>query len=229
MKDGFPVIYPKADAYDERRPVKADTQTACAMILMFDLCEENEKQRLADHLALLIKQSDGLLTTGFVGTPLLLPALSRHGLHDVAYSLLLEERCPSWLYSVKQGATTIWEHWDGIKTDGSFWSNAMNSFNLCALGCVYDWIFEYVGGISVCDGGEGYRHVRISPVPNRTLGFADVGIETRRGELSVKWKYGENKVIYDVRIPEGTVADICIDEKLTTVEAGEYRFYGKAE
>ena len=104
----------------------------------------------------------------------------------------------------------------------------MNSFNHYAYGCVFDWIFEYVGGISICEGGEGYKKVRIAPVPDRRLGFADVGIETRRGELSVKWKYSGDEVIYDVNIPQGTVAKICIDGNDLTVEQGTYRFYGRA-
>ena len=228
MKDGMPTIYPKADAFDTRRPVKADTQTACAMILAFDLCDESEKQPLAEHLVDLIKQSDGLMTTGFLGTPILMHTLSRFGYTDVAYSLLFEERNPSWLFSVKHGATTVWEHWDSIKADGSFWSSDMNSFNHYAYGCVFDWIFEYVGGISICEGGEGYKKVRIAPVPDRRLGFADVGIETRHGELSVKWKYSDEGVIYDVCVPNGTAAEICIDGKTVAVEQGTYRFYGRA-
>lgn len=227
MKDGRPVIYPKADAFATNRPVKADTQTACAMILCFDLCEPSERAGLAAHLAEMIKENDGLMTTGFLGTPILLHVLAKNGYSDVAYSLLFEERCPSWLYSVKHGATTMWEHWNNIKEDGSFWSSDMNSFNHYAYGAVFDWIFEYVGGISVCDGGEGYTHVRISPIPDRRLGFADVGIETIRGELSVKWRYDGDTVIYDICVPDGTRADICIDEVTRSVTGGSYKFYGR--
>ncbi len=228
IKDGLPVIYPKADAFDIRRPVKADTQTACAMILKFDLCEEHEREALAAHLVKLIKQSDGLMTTGFLGTPILLHVLAENGYYDVAYSLLFEERSPSWLFSVNQGATTVWEHWDGIKADGSFWSDSMNSFNHYAYGCVFDWIFEYAGGISVCDDGAGYTHVSICPCPDRRLGFVDIGIETRHGELSVKWKYDGDTVIYDICVPNGTVADICIGDKAQAVSGGKYRFYERA-
>ena len=228
MRDGLPVIYPKADAFAKNRTVKADTQTACAMILCFELCEEYERAALAEHLAELIKQNDGLMTTGFVGTPLLLHALSRNGYGDLAYSLLLERRAPSWLYSVEHGATTVWEHWDSIREDGSFWSADMNSFNHYAYGSVFDWIFEYVGGISIPDGGEGYSHVRISPIPNKELGFADVGIKTRHGELSVRWEYTENKVRYDVSVPKGVVADICLPDICETLGGGKYVFYSEA-
>ena len=225
MKDGLPVIYPKADAFDQRRPVKADTQTACAMILCFELCEEQEREALAAHLVELIKQNDGLMTTGFLGTPLLLHALSRNGYQDVAYSLLLEERAPSWLFSVKQGATTVWEHWDSIKEDGNFWSPDMNSFNHYAYGSVFDWIFEYVGGISVNDGGAGYSHVTIAPVPNRELGYADTGIMTRQGELSVAWKYVGEQVKYEITVPKGTIADVRLPGIITTVGEGKYVYF----
>ena len=227
MKDGLPVIYPKADSFDTRRTVKADTQTACALILCFRLCEERERAALAAHLVDLIRQNDGLMTTGFLGTPYLLHALSQNGHHDVAYSLLLEKRIPSWLYSVEKGATTIWEHWDGIREDGSFWDPAMNSFNHYAYGSVFDWIFEYVGGISIPDGGEGYSHIKVSPVPNRELGYADVGIRTRRGELSARWNYEGETVRYEITVPEGTVADIRLPGVAVTVGGGTYSFVCK--
>ena len=226
IKDGLPVIYPKADAFDKKRTVIADTQTACALILYFDLVEGNERKKLAAHLVDLIKKNDGLMTTGFIGTPYLLHALSRNGYHDVAYSLLLEERAPSWLFSVNHGATTIWEHWDSIKKDGSFWSPKMNSFNHYAYGSVFDWIFEYVGGISIKDGGEGYSHIKVAPVPNKTLGYAVVSIETPRGELSVSWRYEDEQIRYDITIPKGTTADIHLaDMTVTTVKDGKYIYY----
>ena len=227
MKDGLPVIYPKADAFDTKRTVKADTQTACAMILCFDLCREEERAALAAHLVDLIRQNDGLMTTGFLGTPYLLHALSQNGYHNVAYSLLLEKRIPSWLYSVEKGATTIWEHWDGIREDGSFWSAKMNSFNHYAYGSVFDWIFEYVGGISIPDGGEGYTRVVISPVPNRELGYADVGIKTRRGDLLVRWTYQDDGVRYEISVPKGTVADLRLPGVDQTVGGGNYTYICK--
>ena len=225
MKDGLPAIYPKADALDTRRTVKADTQTACALILAFDLCKEGEKAPLAAHLADLIHRNDGLMTTGFLGTPYLLHALARNGYADVAYGLLLEERAPSWLFSVKQGATTIWEHWDSLKEDGSFWSAEMNSFNHYAYGSVFDWIFEYVGGISIDEGGEGYKKITIAPIPNKSLGFADIGIKIRGGALSVRWEYEESRIKYEIQVPEGTVADVKIPGISETIRAGKHIYY----
>ncbi len=224
MKDGLPVIYPKADAFSTKRPVKADTQTAMVIILHFGLCEENERPRLVQRLCELIEENGGRMTTGFIGTAYLMHVLSDNGRTDVAYSLLLQEKAPSWLFSVKHGATTIWEHWDGIKEDGSFWSDNMNSFNHYAYGSVFDWIFETVGGISICDGSVAYERVRIAPTPDKRLGYADCGIETRRGMLSVKWRYEGDRVRYDIEIPEGTTADICLSNETLTVGSGRYSY-----
>ena len=155
---------------------------------------------------------------------MLLHALSRNGYHDVAYSLLLEKRSPSWLFSVEHGATTIWEHWDSIKADGSFWSADMNSFNHYAYGSVFDWIFEYVGGISIPDGGEGYSRVCISPVPNKALRFADVGINTKQGELGVRWEYLNDQIKYDITIPQGVVATLDLPDLHMTLCEGSHVF-----
>ena len=127
MKDGMPVIYPKHDGLSTSRPVKAVTQTSLSLILHFGLFEENEREALTDALCDLIRQSGGAMTTGFLGTPYILHALSDNGRINEAYDLLLRKQAPSWLFSVTKGATTIWEHWDGIKEDGSFWSADMNS------------------------------------------------------------------------------------------------------
>ena len=224
MKDGMPVIYPKADALSTNRPVKAVTQTSLALILHFGLCDESEREGLARHLARLISENGGRMNTGFIGTPYLLHALSDNGYADVAYSLLLAEHCPSWLFSVRQGATTVWEHWDGIREDGSFWSPEMNSFNHYAYGSVFDWIFANVGGIDVCSDGAGYTHVTVSPVPNRRLGFADCGLMTRYGRLGVFWKYIGDSVSYEITVPRGVTADIRIGEIKKTVSGGVYRY-----
>ena len=109
-------------------------------------------------LARLIHENGDCLTTGFVGTPYLLYALSEQGETELAYTLLLQEKFPSWLYAVNQGATTMWEHWDGKKEDGSFWSRDMNSFNHYAYGAVAGWVFEEAAGITPsCGIQEGAR------------------------------------------------------------------------
>ncbi len=222
MQDGMPIVYPKGDAFSTNRPVKAITQTSLALILYFKLYEECEREALAARLVSLIKENDDKMSTGFIGTPYLLHALSNNGYTDVAYSLLLSEKCPSWLYSVNKGATTVWEHWDGIKSDGSFWSPSMNSFNHYAYGAVFDWMFENIGGIKICDDGAGYSHVKISPKPNKDLKFAECGIATTHGYLGVSWTYTKNFAEIKITVPQGIKADVDISHINTCLEDGEH-------
>ena len=179
-----------------------ETQTAYALILYFDLCEEKDRQRFADRLAEMIRENGGLMTTGFVGIPCLLHVLSDNGHLDLAYELLLQEKTPSWLYSVTHGATTMWEHWNSIKEDGSFWSTRMNSFNHYAYGAVYDWIFGKAVGIEPVEEAPAYREVTIAPHPDKCLGFAEASIDSRNGMIRVHWYYKED-VTAHLTLPSG--------------------------
>lgn len=203
---------------------KCKTQTACVLLIKFGLCDDN--RRAADLLTRLIRESGGHLTTGFVGTPYLLHALSETGNLKLAYDLLLREEYPSWLYTVNHGATTVWEHWDGIKEDGSMWSADMNSFNHYAYGAVFDWIFGVCAGIKVSDDGAGYRKITIAPRPDARLGFADTAIDTRQGRVRVLWRYTENFIRYEIEIPDGTKAELTLpDLKKYRLGGGKYIFY----
>lgn len=133
--------------------VASPTQTAYTLALMFELLEEKDRHRTAKMLADHIEGNGVHLTTGFVGTPYLCLVLSRFGYTDVAYQLVLQKEYPSWLYSIIQGATTIWEHWDGIKQDGSFWSDDMNSYNHYAYGAIGDWLYRTAGGMELLEAG----------------------------------------------------------------------------
>jgi len=209
MKDGLPVLYPKADALTEDRPVKPLTQTAIALILRFGLCEDGEREKLTDALIRLIDEYDGRMTTGFVGTPHILHALSENGRTDRAYDLLLQEKSPSWLYSVNMGATTVWEHWDGMRDDKTFWSTDMNSFNHYAYGAVYDWMFGVMVGIDIPEGSAAYREIVFAPHPDRRMGFARASIETDLGKLSGGWSYtADGDVRYELSIPDGVRARV---------------------
>ncbi|MBQ7880053.1 MAG: alfa-L-rhamnosidase, partial [Clostridia bacterium] len=228
---GMPKIYPKGDCKERldkdiyKRTVKAVTQTSLTLLLQFDLCLPSERQKIAKKLAELIRENGNRLTTGFVGTPYLLHALSENGYVDVAYDLLLQEINPSWLYAVNHGATTIWEHWDGVKEDGSFWSADMNSFNHYAYGAVYDWIFGVAAGIKVREDGAGYKRIRISPNPEKRIGFMDVTYETRMGALRSAWKYTGDRVTYTFTVPKGVEAEIYLpNEGLVARGSGEFSF-----
>lgn len=206
-----------------------ETQTAYVLILSFDLCEEKDRQRFADRLAEMIRQNGGLMTTGFVGTPYLLHVLSDNGHTDLAYALLLQEKTPSWLYSVNRGATTMWEHWNCIKEDGNFWSTSMNSFNHYAYGAVYDWIFGKAIGIETTEHAPAYREVNIAPHPNRALGFAEASIDSRCGLIRVHWYYKGNVVYYEIDIPTGMTAHLTLPSGYSeTLMGGAYHFAEQA-
>ncbi len=226
MKDGLPVIYPKADGLTTDRPIFAPTQTAITLILKFGLCEDCERKALTDKLVELIEKNQGRMSTGFVGTPYILHALSENGRADIAYKLLLSEKSPSWLFSVNMGATTIWEHWDGINEAGEFWSDDMNSFNHYAYGSVYDWIFGVMLGVKVAAGGEGYRVIDYSPIPCEDIGFAEASYKSRRGRIYTAWRYTDEGVEYELEIPGGVIANINIPGlPAERVGGGRYRFF----
>lgn len=197
------------------------TQTACAIALCFDLVED--KKTTAELLASLVHENDMHLNTGFLGTPYLLHALSQNGYADIAYNLLLQESFPSWLYSVNMGATTIWEHWDGIREDGSMWDKSMNSFNHYAYGAVCDWMFCVAAGIKPAENGAGYSRISIKPVPDKRLGFLRASIKTHSGKVSSYWHYDSGRICYEIEIPQGIQADICLpDGRCETVTGGKH-------
>ena len=194
------------------------TQTECALALYFDIAEDKEK--VAACLNKMIKENGSKLKTGFVGTPFLLHALSQNGYSETAYELLLQEEFPSWLYSVKQGATTIWEHWDGRNEQGEFWSKDMNSFNHYAYGSVADWVYEEACGIKPKEAG--FKEAIISPKPTDKLDHLSAVIYTRQGKILSKWYHDGDKIRYEIETPVNST--IIIDGKEYTVKKGKYLF-----
>jgi alpha-L-rhamnosidase len=187
--------------------VGENTQTAYALALQFDLLPESLRAEAARRLAAEVK-SRGHLTTGFVGTPYLCHVLSRFGHADLAYRLLLREEYPSWLYPVKQGATTIWERWDGQKPDGSFQSVGMNSFNHYAYGAIGEWMYRVVAGLELDPREPGYRHVLAQPQPGGRLASAEARLQTPYGEAASGWALADGKATVSVTVPpnaRGTV------------------------
>ena len=170
------------------------------------------------------------LQTGFVGTPYLLHVLSGYGHTDLAYTLLLRTEYPSWLYPVTKGATTVWEHWDGIMENGDFWSTDMNSFNHYAYGAVADWVYEEAAGIHTMEDAPGFAKVRIAPKPDPRLEWLGAAIHTRHGLIRSRWSWvdkalGAKQVRYEIITPVPALIEIDGQEKW--VEAGEYIFFGK--
>ena len=194
------------------------TQTECVLAAHFGLAAD--PQAAADQLAELVRDAGTRLMTGFVGTPYLLHVLSSYGHEELAWSLLLRREYPSWLYPVSKGATTIWEHWDGILEDGGFWSADMNSFNHYAYGSVLDWIYGVAAGIRPLEEAPGYERVRIEPHPDPRLGWLEARLESRSGLITSRWTYENGQVRYEITTP--VEALITIDGKTELVPAGAY-------
>ena len=218
--DKYEHLYEKIVAKIRETFKEYKTQTECALALYFDIA--TDKKAVANQLAHMIKENGNKLKTGFVGTPYLLHALSQNGYAEVAYDLLLQEQFPSWLYSVKQGATTIWEHWDGKNEKGEFWSRNMNSFNHYAYGSVADWVYIEACGIHTVEDKPGFEEVLISPIPTDKLDHLSARIDTKYGTVSSKWYHFEGKVRYEITTPVN--ATIIIDGKEYKVKAGTYIF-----
>ena len=187
--------------------VGENTQTAYALALQFDLLSEDLRPVAAKRLALEVKQR-GHLTTGFVGTPYLCHVLSRYGYLDEAYMLLNREKYPSWLYPVKQGATTIWERWDGQKPDGTFQDTSMNSFNHYAYGAIGDWMYEVTAGIAIDPSRPGYKHILIQPQPGGGFTNVKASHQTMYGKVSSAWTLNSNKFDLSIEIPANTTATV---------------------
>jgi alpha-L-rhamnosidase len=188
----------------------SSTQTAYVLALNFDMLPENLRQQAADRLVENIKSYGNHLTTGFLGTPYLCHVLTRFGYTDMSYSLLLQEKYPSWLYPVKMGATTIWERWDGIKPDGSFQVPSMNSYNHYSYGAIGDWMYRTMVGLDTYEDGPGYKHIKIQPHIGGGFTNANASLQTYYGKLSSGWKVETDKVLMDVEIPVNTTATVFV-------------------
>jgi alpha-L-rhamnosidase len=186
------------------------TQTAYVLALNFDMLPENLREQAVDKLVANIKSYGNHLTTGFLGTPYLCHVLSRFGKTDVAFTLLMQESYPSWLYPVKMGATTIWERWNGIRPDSTFEPASMNSFNHYAYGAIGDWMYRVVAGLDTYNDGPGYKHIRIEPHIGGGLTSASASLQTYYGNASSGWKIEENKIILNIEIPANTKATVLI-------------------
>ena len=184
------------------------TQTAYVLALNFDMLPDSLRPQAAKRLADNVENYDNHLTTGFLGTPYLCHVLTRFGYDSIAYKLLLQDTYPSWLYPVKMGATTIWERWDGIKTDSTFETPGMNSFNHYAYGAIGDWMYREMAGIDTYEDAPGYKHIKIEPHIGKGFSYASATLETNYGKLSNSWKNDSMAITMDVEIPANTSATI---------------------
>ena len=197
--------------------VGESTQTAYALALQFDLLPDSLIATAGRRLALDVRMHGNHITTGFLGTPNILDALTRTGHLDVAYRLLRQRTYPSWLYPITRGATTMWERWDGIEPDGSFEDESMNSFNHYAFGAVGDWMYRTIGGIDIDPAAPGYAHSIIAPRPGGDLTSARTSVDTRYGPLSSAWTLRDGAFALDVTVPANTWSTVTVPG--TTVAA----------
>jgi alpha-L-rhamnosidase len=187
---------------------RVGTQTSYVLALMFNLLPDDLRAKSAKFLVDDIKSRRNRLSTGFLGTPYLCHVLSDNGYTDVAYDLLMQESYPSWLYPVKMGATTIWERWDGQKTDSTFQDPGMNSFNHYAYGAIGDWMYRVSAGIET--DGAGYRNLILQPHPSKKLSFSKARFESPYGTVASGWERKDNKIKVTVRIPANSMATILL-------------------
>jgi alpha-L-rhamnosidase len=189
--------------------VVADTQAGCALALCFDLVEERHRPVVGARLRELVRSERYRIATGFLGTPVLNPALTAAGYVDAAYRLLLQTQAPSWLYPVTQGATTIWERWDALRPDGTLNPGEdMLSFNHYALGAVGAWLHSTVGGLSAT--APGFRSFRVAPLPGEGVSSASVRFDSRYGRIGVRWALSGRGVDLSVDVPPNTDAEVVL-------------------
>jgi len=197
-----------------------DFMGAYVLILAFDLVPEHLKQNVADRLIRKIEENSDCLDTGFLATPYLLDALCKIGRLDKAYTILLQDRCPSWLYEIKQGATTIWENYTSYKPDGTPLKTSLNHY---AFGCVDDWMFRNIGGIAPVE--PGFRQFRIEPKPTAQITWARRSYQSEYGRISAEWHTTEEGFRLQVSIPCNTQAAVVLpDGRTEQVGSGEYSF-----
>lgn len=200
------------------------TQTAQVLPLAFRLLERKEAERALQTLIRLIAEKNGHLTTGFLGTPYLNHVLSDNGCDELAYRLLLQRNYPSWLYEVTMGATTIWEHWDGLKPDGSIADYDMNSFNQYALGAIGDWLYRAVAGIDTDEAQPGYKKIRLAPRPDPQweLTYAAASLQSMYGEIRSSWRLDKerNRITLEVAIPHNATASVRLPFSLGLSASG---------
>jgi len=188
--------------------VSGNTQTGYVLALAFGLVPATRVQSLVDKLVAKIAASGGHLTVGFLGVENLLPVLTDHGRSDIAYQVLLQPGYPGWGYMLAKGGTTIWERWDGIRTDGSLQDAGMNSFNHYGLGSVGDFLYRQVGGLG--PASPGYKSVLVAPKPGGGLTSAKSAYETPYGQAVSDWSISGGLLTLKVRVPAGASATVRV-------------------
>ena len=193
-------------------------QTPALFALKNGVVEGEAKAAMTARLRENFAQHDGCLQTGFLGTSILMGTLTDNGMADIAWDLLFQHKNPSWLYSVDNGATTIWERWNSYTIENGMGPAGMNSFNHYAYGSVCAWIWETVAGIAADTATPGFKHIIMRPVPDKRLGFVKAEYQSAAGPIKSEWKYEGDKWLWTFTIPEGTTASVTLPGETTAKE-----------
>lgn len=200
-------------------------QTPALFALKNQLVEGEAKTNMINRLRENFAQHDLCLQTGFLGTSILMPTLTENGMEDIAYELLFQRKNPSWLYSIDNGATTIWERWNSYMLDKGMGPRGMNSFNHYAYGCVCEWIWETVAGIAADPASPGFKHIIMKPIPDKRLGHMAAEYRSAAGLIKSSWKYEGNTWVWKFTIPKGVTATVTLpgETKSKVYGSGTYK------
>ena len=201
----------------------SETQTACVLMLHFNLVKKKFRNRILETLEDNIRAHHEHLTTGFVGTPYLCHCLSENGLHDLATAIFMKTDFPGWLYAVEKGATTIWERWNSILPSGDFDASGMNSLNHYAYGSIGSWLYEKIAGIRPEE--PGYKKICIQPILTKGMTEVSASYESVYGTIKSAWSCKNGKIRIDVQIPANTTALLCLPEKPGTISVGSGSYH----
>ena len=199
-------------------------QTPALFALKNDLVEGEAREAMAARLRQNFADHDGCLQTGFLGTSILMDVLTENGMADIAWDLLFQRKNPSWLYSVDNGATTIWERWNSYTLESGMGPQGMNSFNHYAYGSVCAWIWKTVAGIAADPAAPGFKHIVMKPVPDKRLGFVKAEYDSAAGLIKSAWKYEGEHWVWDFTVPEGSTATVTLPGETESKDyaAGDY-------
>jgi alpha-L-rhamnosidase len=189
--------------------LSSDTQSAYALAVRFGLLSPGQTEVAGARLAGLVAEAEGRIATGFAGTPVIADALSMVGETERAYQLLLQKGCPSWLYAVACGATTVWERWDALRPDGSVNPGRMTSFNHYALGSIADWMHRVVAGLA--PAAPGYREILFRPRPGGGITSASAQHESPYGRIGIAWQATDDEITVELRIPIGSTGLLDVE------------------
>lgn len=207
-----------------------DLQTACVFALKFGVVKGAAREATKELLLKSIREHGDCLQTGFLGIGFIMDALTECGAADVAYTLLLQHKNPSWLYSVDQGATTVWERWNSYTKATGFGPVSMNSFNHYAFGSVLAWIYRMVAGIAADSSAPGFKRIVMAPKPSRRLGYVKAEYKSAAGLVKSAWRYEGDDWVWEFTVPEGASARVLLPDETAAREyqAGSYTIRRRA-